>query len=246
MPETTLKITSSEGEFDATLLHPAVAGPWPVVILYMDAGGLRPVLSAVGERLAAAGFAVVVPDLYWRLGPFAPFDPATVFGDPVERQRLMGMVHSVTQDTVVFDTRAVIASLEQDSRFRSDRVGVLGYCMGGRAAFVVASKLGQRIAASASIHPGGLVTDAPDSPHLSAPNIKAEVYVAAADEDGSFTLEQQQKLHDVLKEAGVTFSVELYPGAKHGFAMKDFPVYDETADERHWQRIVPLFQRHLR
>ena len=103
-----------------------------------------------------------------------------------------------------------------------------------------ASHRPERVAAAASFHGGHLVTDAPDSPHLAVGTIAGEVYVAAAEQDASFTADHAAALESALTEAGVDHTVEFYP-ALHGFAVPDNPTYDEAAATRHWEALEDLY-----
>lgn len=250
MSESPLEARVADGVVQARLVLPdAPSGPLPLAVFYMDAGGMRPAMSAMAQRLADAGYAVLLPDLYWRNGPYAPFDARTLFTDPDQRVRVRAMMDALTKDQVVGDTRALLDALAADPRLRpgaTDRVGVVGYCMGGRMAFVAASRLADRVAAAASIHGGGLVTAEPDSPHLGAPRIRGRLYFGVADEDASCSPEHQAGLRAALDAAGVRYQLELNPGARHGYAVPDFPVYDAAAAERHWERVLALFGAEVR
>ena len=236
-----IELRRPEGVLDARLHLPPGGGPWPLVVFYMDAFGLRPALDDMASRLTGAGYAVLQPNLYWRSGAFAPFEPAKTFGDPQERARVMALLDSVQIEDVVGDTLALVDEVARDPRVRTQRFGCVGYCMGGRMAFGVASALGERVAASASIHPGGLVTDEPTSPHRQAAGIRARIYLGIADQDRSCTAEHQRALHEALAAAGVRFTLEVYGGALHGFAVPDHSVHDPAAAERHWERVLGLF-----
>jgi carboxymethylenebutenolidase len=226
---------------------PAPRGPWPLVVMYMDAFGLRPALSVMAKRLTERGYAVVQPNLYWRLGPLEPLDPAAAFRDPAGRERLMQLVQRVRPAEAVADTRALVAMVAAEhGGVRTDRLGVVGYCMGGRLAFIAAEQMPEQIVAAACIHPGGLVTDQPDSPHLAVDRIRGAVYIAAADEDPGFTPAQQERLRASLEAAGVAYELEFYPGARHGFAVPDHTVYNAAAAERQWERVLALFDRTLK
>ncbi len=246
MIEERIEAKTEEGTVDGKLLLPEGAGPWPLAVFYMDAAGLRPAMTEMGKRLVDAGYAVLQPNLYWRAGDFAPFDTSTVFGDEKERTRLMGLARAVKANEAVSDTEALLGVLENDARVKSDRFGAVGYCLGGRTAFIVATALGERVAAAASIHGGNLVTDGEDSPHRAASKIRGAIYLGVADEDRSCTPEHQEALREALDAAGVRYQLELYPGARHGFAVVDFPVYDEAAAEKHWERVLSLFGETLR
>lgn len=245
MTETNITAPTEDGQVDARLFVPEGEGPIPLVVFYVDAGGLRPAMSAMGERLAHAGYAVVQPNPYWRSGPYEPFDAMTVFSDPPERARLMGLMHAVRPDAVVADTQALVASLERDPRIDAARLGLVGYCMGGRLAFIAATAWPERVAAIASIHGGGLVGEGEDSPHRAVATLRAAVYLGVADHDGSCSPAHQAELAKALGEASVRYQLELYAGARHGFAAPDFPVFDEAASEQHWKRVLALFGEHL-
>ena len=126
----------------------------------------------------------------------------------------------------------------------SKAIGTTGYCMGGLMSLTAAGTYPDRIVAAASYHGGRLATDAPDSPHLLAPRIKARVYVAGAIEDQSFPDDMKARLEAALTDAGIDHKIETYQ-AKHGWVFRDTPVYDATAAERHWQTMLALFQAKL-
>ncbi len=241
MNESRVEVESVDGVADGRMFLPDGAGPFPLVVQYMDAGGLRSALTQLAAPLVAAGYAVLQPNLYWRAGPYAPFDARTVFGDAPERDRLMALMRTVKPADVMDDTRRFVERLAEDPRVATERLRFVGYCLGGRAAFVAAITFAERVAAAAAIHAGGLVTDAPDSPHRGVGAIRARVYVGVADADASCTPAQQHALRDALELAGVDATVELYPGARHGFAMPDFAVYDAAAAARQGAAVLELF-----
>lgn len=154
-------------------------------------------------------------------------------------------MNAVAPDRVLSDTVALLDALGADARLRTDRVGLLGYCMGGRQAFFLASGLGERAAALASIHGGGLVRPDPSSPHLRAAAIRARCYFAVADRDPSCTAADCEALGAALTGAGVRHAIELYADALHGFAAPDMSVFDEVASERHWAAVLELFGAEL-
>lgn len=241
-----IEVDVEGGVADGLRYLPEGDGPFPLVVSFMDAGGLRPAMSTMAERLVSAGYAVVQPNLYWRSGPFAPFDFSTVWSDPPERQRIFALMNGFTPAQAMADTRAFIAAMEADPRVDARRVGCVGYCMGGRMAFFAASELADRVVASASIHGGGLVTDKPNSPHLGAPRIRGKLYFACADRDQSCTPDHRAALAQALSTAGVDHRIELFEDALHGFAVPDFPVFDEGAAARQWARVLELFATTLR
>jgi len=247
MPHQTTTVTTADGTCPLHVFTPAGGeGPWPAAIVYMDALAIRPVLFEMGQRLADAGYAVLLPDLFYRHGPYAPIDPKEVFALANPREVLGPLMASTSKEKAVEDTRALLAWLDRRDDVAGEKVGVVGYCMGGGMALTVAAAFPDRIAAAASFHGGNLATDEPDSPHKRAGAIKARVYVAGADQDAHYPLEMEARLDRALTEAEVDHSCEIYAGARHGWTMKDVPVYDEAAAERHWRALIDLFDATLR
>ena len=230
---------------DCYVFAPPGEGAWPPVILYMDAFGVRQQLFEMAQRLASNGYFVVVPNLYYRSGAFAPFDPALVFSEGPERDRFKGMIQSINDTMVMRDTSAVLTMIDEQPGARRGPVGVVGYCMGGGFALSAAGTFPERVAAAASFHGGSLATDKPDSAHRLADRIRGRIYVGVAEIDHSFSREQQERLERALAEAGVDYAIETYAGAKHGFAVTGHLVYDRDAAERHWDRLLSLLSANL-
>jgi carboxymethylenebutenolidase len=244
MPSISASVTTPDGTCPVSLHTPNGSGPWPGVVMYPDAGGVRPTFDGMADTLAGFGYAVLLPDVYYRHGDWQPFSMATAFTDPEERTRLFGMIGSLTQDMTTADAGAFFDFLAQRPEVAGDRFGVCGYCMGGRTSVIVAGRQAERVAAAGSIHGGGLVTDGPDSPHLLADRMTATVYVGAAENDGSFTPEQAETLEKALETAGVPHTIETYHAA-HGFAVPDNPPYDVEAAQQHWLALQWLFEAAL-
>jgi carboxymethylenebutenolidase len=216
-------------------------GPWPGVIMYMDGPGLRPALFAMAQRLADNGYLVILPDLFYRLGGADPVEQKLIFTDPEKRKAWIARYLPVASLTNVRrDTAAFLRYLDDAPNVLSPRVGTTGYCMGGGHSLTAAGAFPDRVVAAASYHGGGLATDAPESPHRLAGQMKARIYVACADDDPLFPEAMKTRLAAALHEAGVDFVVETYAGARHGFVPSDTPVYDERAAERHWETLVQL------
>ena len=237
-----VQIPAPDGHSPATLHVPAGSpGPWPGVLLFPDAGGARETMRQMGDHLAGMGYVALVPDIYYRAGDWAPFDVATLFTDPAERARMGTLVGPLSNDKIVADAAAYAEFLLARPEVSGAAIGTTGYCLGGRMSLVAATGLGATVAAAASFHGGRLaVADDPSSPHLAAGGIAATVYVAGAEEDGSFTPQQAELLRGALAAAGVDFTVEFYP-ARHGFAVADNATYDAAAEARHWDALGRLY-----
>jgi carboxymethylenebutenolidase len=240
-------IPTPDGGARAYTFHPDGKGPWPAVIFFMDAPAIRPALFQMCERLASNGYFVLLPDMFWRAGPYAPINMAEAFKDEESRRAIFGKFMASTDPVrSTRDTGAFLDWLAKQPEVKGDKVGITGYCMGGGLSLRAAGDYPDRVIASAGFHGGRLATDAPDSPHLLAPKIKAKVYVGGADEDAGFPPEQADRLREALTAAGVENTVEIYAGAKHGYAPPDMPAYNEAASERHWREMLKLFDEKLK
>jgi carboxymethylenebutenolidase len=243
---TKVEIETRDGRCPSYVYRPSGDGPWPAVLVFMDGIGIRPALFELGERLAKHGYFVLLPDLFYRSGRYEPMDPHTIFSDPEKRKVLLEkyLAHA-TSDNVMTDTRAFLDYLASQPDVKPGAIGTTGYCMGGRLSLIAAATYPDAIAAAASYHGGRLAVDAPDSPHLLAPKMKARVYVAGAIEDANFPDDQKARLEEALTAAKIDHTIETYP-AKHGWVFRDTPVYDAAASERHWQSLFALLDSELR
>ena len=240
-----VQVPAPDGHSAATLHLPEGDGPWPGVLAFPDAGGVRETFRRMGDRLAGLGYVTLVPDIYYRAGDWAPFDVATVFTDKRERARMSSLASVLTNGRIIADAGAYAGFLLARPEVTGAAIGTTGYCLGGRMSLVAAGGLGHTIAAAASFHGGRLaVAGDPASPHLAADRITATVYVAGAEDDGSFTAAQAALLETALTGAGVDHTIEFYP-ARHGFAVPDNPTYDTAAETRHWQALHDLYQARL-
>ena len=242
-----VSIPTPDGEARAFVFTPQGEGPWPAVIFYMDGPAIRPALFEMSQRLADHGYYVLLPDMFWRVGPYEPIDLKAVMASEEKRREVFGrLMGSTDADRSTRDTGAFLDWLSAQPQVKGTKVGVTGYCMGAALALRAAGQFPDRVVAAGGFHGGRLATDAPDSPHLLAPRIKAKVYIGGADEDAGFPPEQADRLRDALDAAGVENTVTIYEGAKHGYAPPDMPVYNEAAAERHWRELFKLLDRTLK
>lgn len=235
-------IPTKDGVCDAHIFHPEGNGPWPAIIYFMDGVGIRPALHTMCERLAAAGYYVLLPNLYYRLGPAEPVDAAKLLTqDPEERERMMTRFQSINNRLIAEDTGAFLEFLDRQPMTKAAWIGCVGYCMGGGFALTAAGSHPERVAAAASFHGARLAVETQGSPHLLAGKMRAKVYVGVSEIDPWLEPGETDRLKAALDAAEVRNNVEIYPGVQHGFAVHDLPVYDRTASERHWERLLALF-----
>jgi carboxymethylenebutenolidase len=247
MPRTAVTIQTQDGQCPASVFRPKGSGPWPAVIVFLDGPGIRPALFDLGERLAGNGYFVLLPDLFYRAGPYPPNDVAALFGNPDRRKAWQETYQATaTSANVMRDMGAYLAFLDAQPDVKRGKIGTTGYCMGGGLSLTAAGTYPERVAAAASFHGGRLATDAPDSPHRLVPKIKAKVYVAGAVEDPSFPDDMKQRLHDAFTQAGTDHTLLTYEGARHGWVPTDTLVHNPAAAERHWTALVGLLDQTLK
>ena len=239
MTATTLGIRTEDGTVDTHFFTPDGQTPKSAILFYMDGLGLRQALFDMAARMASHGYAVLLPNLYYRAGQSEPIDPMK------DRDRMMQLVMSVTNAGTMQDTKHLLSFLDTQPGLAGAKVACVGYCMGGALSLTAVGTYTDRITAAASLHGARLATDAPDSPHLLAPRMAGEVYVGVSEIDPYLAEGETARLEGALKNADTNAVVEIYPGVQHGFAVPGLPIYDREASERHWERILGLFGRNL-
>jgi len=243
--ETDVTITTPDGAADAALFHPAGKGPWPAVLVWPDIMGLRPVFRDMGRRLAAEGYVVLVPNPFYRSRRAPVVEGAFDFSNAEARQTLFGYRSAMTDAGVDKDAIAYLAFLDaQPQTAKGKKAAVQGYCMGGPLSFRTAAAVPGRIGAVATFHGGGLVTDAPNSPHLLIPKTKAAFLVAVARNDDAKDPKAKEVLKEAFADAGRQATVEVYP-ADHGWCVPGSQVYDQASAERAWAERVKLYKAAL-
>jgi carboxymethylenebutenolidase len=231
------------GGMNTFIVHPERGGPHPVILFFMDAPGIREELRNMARRLAAVGYYVMLPNLFYRsgveeLGNFIGEAGAET------RKKMFALIGTINIPLVMEDTDRLIAFANADPAASKGAIGTVGYCMSGQYAISAAARHPDRVRAAASIYGVRLKTDAPDSPHLAARKGRAEIYVAWAETDHYAPLEELEPFRQALD--GLKAEVELYRGAEHGFAFPERPAYNRDAAERHWERLFALYGRTLR
>ena len=243
--EQDVSVPTPDGEADCYYVHPG-DGRHPAVIVWPDIAGLRPAFRAMGKRLAESGYAVLVPNLYYRSQPAPVVAPGKGFWDPETREKILPMARSLSPRTCVSDGRAFVDFLDAQAAVDTRRgLGTTGYCMTGSYTLRLAAAMPQRVRAAGSFHGGGLATDAEDSPHLLAPSIEAGVLIAIADNDDERDPDAKHTLRSAFDAAGVDAEIEVYDGAMHGWCALDSRAYDEEKAERAWSRLLTLLDTHL-
>jgi carboxymethylenebutenolidase len=251
--EQDVTITTPDGRCDAAFLRPA-SGTAPGVLIWTDIFGLRPTFRELARRLAQQGYAVLVPNPFYRTARAPIIDSVSTFNFQTDRARLTPFTAPLADPRVIeSDATAYISFLDAQSTVdRTRRLGVQGYCFGGPLMLRTAAQVPGRVGAGASFHGGGLVTDGPDSPHLLAPRIKARLYIAIAGSDDQRQPDAKDTLRSTFAAARVPAEIEVYPRAAHGWCIPDMPhqangesTYNAGDAERAWKKLLDLYRAAL-
>ena len=243
MNGSTIEVPTPDGVADCYVTGAAGDGARRGVLFMMDAIGLRPRIEEMADRIAAQGYVVLAPNVFYRAGR-APLWETPVLEDADSRAtlfRTLGpLMGALTPAAVAADGGAYLQKLGE---LTDGPVGVTGYCFGGWMGWLIAAAYGDRVAAVGGFHAGRLVSGDEDSAHLLAPRVRAEVYWGHADQDPSMTAENIATLDRAMDDAGVRHTTEIYEGAQHGYTMADMGAYNEAAAERHFAALFALLHR---
>ena len=242
MQENEITIDTSEGQMNTFIVHPDEDGPHPVILFLMDAPGKREELHQMARRIATCGYWVMLPNLYYRRVKEFVYD-----GRDKSREIMFEHKNSLNNEMVVLDCRHLLEEALKYETASKGHVGCLGYCMSGPFVFSAAAKINQRIRATASIHGVDLVTDSKQSPHLNSHKINGEIYFGCAETDEWVPNEMIESLEKHLSKTNINYRIEWYPGTQHGFVFPERKgKYNCSSAERHWYRILSLFERNLK
>ncbi len=243
--ESKVEISTPDGMCEAHFAHPT-SGKHPAVLVWPDAFGLRPAFEQMGKRLAESGYAVLSINPYYRAARLPALPEGLDFSNPDDRAQIMKMMATITPETNVTDANAFVAWLDSQAVVdTSKKIGTTGYCMGGPLVMRTAAALPDRIGVGGSFHGGGLVTDAPNSPHTLVPKMKAHFLIAIADNDDKNQPEAKTVLRESFSKAGLPAEIEVYEGAQHGWCPPDAAVYHEAQAEKAWSRLLATLKAGL-
>jgi carboxymethylenebutenolidase len=244
--EKEIEIRTPDGVADAVLYHPDGVGPWPGVIHLTDIFGIRAVNRDLSKRIASEGYAVLMPNVFYRTGKPPLFPTDAKHGDEKVMKRFQELVAPLTPEAIERDASAYTDSFALQESVRPGGFGIVGYCFTGGVALRMAATRPEKFAAAASFHGGRLFTDDPASPHLLLPRVKARLYFAHAVEDRSMPKETIEKFERALAAWGGRYESETYEGARHGWTMSDSAAYNQPQAERAFAKLRDLFAETLR
>jgi carboxymethylenebutenolidase len=246
MIEQAIEIDSPDGSIDGFLYHAPDGARRPGVIHLTDIGGIREVHREQARELAARGYTVLQPNVFYRTGrpPLFTFKPN--FGDPQTIKRFTELASPLTPEAIARDATLYVDFLSAQPTVSAGPLGVVGYCFTGGFALRIAAACPDRVAAALSFHGGRLYGDTPSSPHLLLPRIKARLYFGHAIKDGSMPEDAIQKLDAALAAWGGRYVSETYDGAYHGWTLPDSAVYNAPQSERAFAKLTEVLAQELR
>lgn len=242
--EDNVALRTRAGEMPTFLCHPE-RGAHPTVLLLMDAPGIREELRDMARRLAAIGYFVLLPNLYYRAGLDTIYGPDVLTEGSDEHRRMRAVRTKMTIPPVMDDVADMIAFADAHDSATTGPIGVHGYCMSGPYALAAAARYPERVRAAASFYGTWLVSDAEESPHLTFGRVTGQVYISCAEHDDLAPPDMVVELRRLFDESGVDGELEMQPGVHHGFAFPQRWCYDRPAAERHWERLIALYRRTL-
>jgi carboxymethylenebutenolidase len=246
MPEKAIDIKMRDGVSDSVFFYPEGDGHWPGILYLTDIIGIRPASREAAARLAKQGYAVLMPNIFYRTSR-TPLQPSVhTLDDEARKKRIAELTQPLPPDIMERDTSAYIDFLASQKETAAGKVAAVGYCFSGKMAMYAAAARPERVAAAASFHGGGLFTGDPASPHLSLPRIKARLYFGHAIEDRSMPQEAIANFEQALKRWGGKYESETYDGARHGWTSSDSAAYNQPPAERAFLKLTDLFQQTLR
>jgi len=243
MIEKDVVVTTKYGKMPSFVACPDGPGPYPGIIFYMDAPGIREELRNMTRRIARHGYFAILPDMYYRLGQLR-FDVHR--RDDTMMPAIFGAMNSLTNAKVMDDTGGLLGFLDGQDKCKPGPVGCVGYCMSGQHITNAAAFFPHRIASAASLYGVGIITDKEDSPHLLLDRIKAELYYAFAETDRSVPANIPGDLAKLLSKTNIKHEIKTFPGTEHGFAFPERAIYNTLAAEETWDKMFAMWDRTLK
>lgn len=240
LTERMVEITTADGIADAFFAHPA-KGLHPGIVMWPDIAGLREANKVMARRLAAAGYAVLCVNPYYRGGPAPIMESFSEFRTPEGQAKVKPLRAALTSAAITRDATAYVGFLDGDAAVdKARKIGSNGYCMGGPFTVRTAAAVPGRVGAAASLHGSGLVTPDPDSPHRLLAATQASYLFAIGRNDDAQDPSVKDTLRQAAEAAKRPAEIEVY-AADHGWTVPDSPAYDPVEADRAWQRMLALF-----
>jgi carboxymethylenebutenolidase len=227
----TVEFASNGNNASGYLARPT-SGSGPGVLVIQEWWGLVPQIKAVCDRLAGEGFTALAPDLYH--GDIA---------EHTEMDKAGQLMSSLPPDRAARDMQGAIDFLLRHDAVTGDKVGVVGFCMGGMLTLVIAAVAGEKVAAAVPYY--GAPLDPASAPDWT--NLQAKVRGHFAENDDFFGPEPVKALERQLKDLGKDVVFEIHPGTGHAFANEEdaLGTYNEAEATKAWSQTLDFFRSTL-
>lgn len=245
MVEREIQIEMPAGTADAVFFAPEEAKEYPGVLFLPDIGGIRDANRGMARRLAAEGYAVLLPNPFYRTGRPPLWTFPRNFAEQRTKDRFQELTGPLTPEARAADATAYVDRLKEQPGVSAGMIGIVGYCFTGAMALRGPASRPDAVAAAASFHGGNLYNaEDPKSPYHLLPKVKARLYFGHATNDGSMSAEQIAGLEHALAEGGGQYQSEIYP-AGHGWTVPDNPAYNAEQAERAFMKLKQLLAETL-
>ena len=240
MNELQFDIATPDGPMPTFACWPDGEGPFPAIVFYMDAPAIREELYDMARRMAAEGYYVILPDLFYRFGVIR-------FPERNQYSRVVwgAIMKELSNAMIMDDTRLVLDYLCDQSVVKPGPKACIGYCMSGRLVTTAAAEFADDYAAIASLYGVGIVTAQDDSPHLCVGEIKGEIYFGFAETDSTVPAYVIPTLKAALEDHGTDYVMDIHPGTEHGFCFPLRDVYNKDAAEKVYAHFMDMCRRKL-
>jgi dienelactone hydrolase len=231
-------LPTADGLMPVYVCRPAGTGSHPAVIVVMEAFGLNAHIKDVTERVAREGYVAIAPDLFYRFGsPIVPYEDV---------HRAIGYIQRFDDAVLMAEMGGVIQHLKGRPEVRSDRIGIIGFCVGGRIAFLTACRHPAAIKVAVSFYGGGIAADTPTAPINLADRIQCPVLCFFGETDRMIPMDQVRRVEETLKRLKKTAEVKIYKGASHGFFCNDRASYDAASAQNAWDTTRSWLTKYLK
>jgi len=217
--------------------EPEGPGPHPSLIVIQEAFGVNDQIKSVTQRFAEQGYIAASPDLFHR------FEQKLVSYDDMETA--INTILKLSDDMVMADIDATLAHLKRQSNVKTDRIGVIGFCFGGRTAYLVATR-SKEVAAAVGFYGAGIADPHnPDAPITHSQDIQAPILLFFGAEDRMVPPHHITRIDETLTQLGKEHQIKTYPGAGHAFFREGGPSFNKEAADDAWSITLGFLRRHL-
>lgn len=229
--------TTNDGEMAVLVTEPTDGGPWPVVLLFIDAPGVRPATHEFAAKLAGEGYRVITPDLHHRQGRLCNVANTEPPEGKSMQEMIWGWIAAMNDDQIQHDGDRALDAAGVD---RNERIATIGFCLGARAVFRRMMAEPSRVVAGAGWHPSFLADSEADSPHRTAAELTAPLYLGIGEADKVQSIEMHQRFLDAVEPLDHV-TVSTFEGADHGFTWPSADTYDEVASNESFATTTAMF-----